>query len=103
MFGLPENPSRSKGASLNGNLLGVEEFSMLQPSKENRDLQSNKPIQKVSNTSPVVLKCCYYCLLFSLAKSFHKSGFHLSVESSFALSLLRSVIGLETRAIVSAN
>ena len=69
MFGLPENPPRSKGASLNGNLLGVEEFSMLQPSKENRDLQSaNKPIQKVFNISPVVLsKCCYYFLLFSLA------------------------------------
>ena len=94
MFGLPENPSRSKGASLNGDLLGVEEFSILQPSKENRDLQSNKPIQKVFSTLPVVLnKCCYYYVLFSLAKSFHKNGFHLSVESSFAFSLLCAVIG----------
>lgn len=39
MFGLPEKPSQPKGASLNGNLLGVDEFSMLQPSKENRDEQ----------------------------------------------------------------
>lgn len=39
MFGLPDKPSQPKGASLNGNLLGVDEFSMLQPSKENRDVQ----------------------------------------------------------------
>lgn len=47
-FGLPESPSSSKGASLNGDLLGAPEFSMLQPSKENRDVQSNKPMQKSS-------------------------------------------------------
>lgn len=33
------------------------------------------------------------CLLFYLAKSFQKSGFHSSVESSFPFLSLRSVIG----------
>jgi len=47
-FGLPENPSCSKGASLNSDLLGVEEFSMLQPVKDKRDVQTTKPTQKSS-------------------------------------------------------
>ncbi|XP_074638590.1 SCY1-like protein 2 [Acropora palmata] len=56
MFGLPEKPSQPKGASLNGNLLGVDEFSMLQPSKENRDEQSSgqktlKPSSKLPTSS----------------------------------------------------
>jgi len=47
-FGLPENPAPSKGASLNGDLLGVDEFSMLQPSKQKRDGQRNRTTQQKS-------------------------------------------------------
>lgn len=50
MFGLPEKSSQSKGASLNGNLLGVDEFTLLQPSKENRDVQK-PPAQKTLQPS----------------------------------------------------
>lgn len=51
MFGLPENPPSSKGASLSGNLLGVDEFSMLQPSKKNRDGSTNPTTQQKSASS----------------------------------------------------
>ena len=54
MFGLPEKPSQPKGASLNGNLLGVDEFSMLQPSKENRD-------EQVCYSSKYVCVCVCAC------------------------------------------
>ena len=54
MFGLPEKPSQPKGASLNGNLLGVDEFSMLQPSKENRD-------EQVCYSSKYVCVCACAC------------------------------------------
>ncbi|KAJ7389645.1 SCY1-like protein 2 [Desmophyllum pertusum] len=47
-YGLPENPSPSKGASLNGNLLGVDEFSMLRPSKQNQDGPTNRTTQQKS-------------------------------------------------------
>lgn len=51
MFGLPGNPSSSKGPSLSGNLLGVDEFSMLQPSKKNRDGPTNPTTQQKVNKS----------------------------------------------------
>lgn len=51
MFGLPGNPSSSKGPSLSGNLLGVDEFSMLQPSKKNHDGPTNPTTQQKVNKS----------------------------------------------------
>lgn len=58
-FGLPENPASSKGASLNGDLLGVDEFSMLQPSKQKQNGQTNRTTQqKVCCSSPAFfIKC----------------------------------------------
>lgn len=47
-FGLPENLASSKGASLNGDLLGVDEFSMLQPSKQKQNGQTNRTTQQKS-------------------------------------------------------
>lgn len=55
MFGLPGNPSSSKGPSLSGNLLGVDEFSMLQPSKKNHDGPTNPTTQQKSTTSKKTL------------------------------------------------
>ena len=64
MFGLPEKPSQPKGASLNGNLLGVDEFSMLQPSKD---------VQKVcygSNRFFSFLVCLYVWAFYFVFVSF---------------------------------
>ncbi|XP_073245598.1 SCY1-like protein 2 isoform X1 [Porites lutea] len=98
-FGLPENPSRSKGASLNGNLLGVDEFAMLQPTKQpSQDIQSNKPTQKFSPQKTLASSSSFSVPSRPMAaSSFSQSGTS-SFGSSMAMSSTPSygMAGLNT-------
>ncbi|KAL9955263.1 hypothetical protein ACROYT_G036561 [Oculina patagonica] len=87
-FGLPEKPSPSKGASLNGNLLGVDEFAMLQPSKQNQDGPTNRTTQQKSTPMKKSMASgSSYSTPSRPSQSVATSSFSQSGTSSFGASM----------------